>query len=359
MTSQFNSQIKLTDRTIGSGQPVFIVAEIGINHNGDLALAKEEIDAAAEAGADSVKLQNFYTEDFITDHTPTITYQTYNGGDELMAVTESQFSLFKRNEISRDWIAELAEYSRAKKICLHSTPTSKRGISDLVNVGIELLKNGSDFLTNLEFVRSLGKTGLPTVLSTGMSTISEIDDAVRVFSGTGNKNLILLHCTSSYPTPSDEINIRRIKTIADTWGVLTGFSDHSVGSSAAVLSIAMESCWLEKHFTIDKKLPGPDHRFSLDPTELSQLVREVRSAEKQLGSPSLGPTSSEIQSRNDYRLSCVSKDAMKAGDIIQDRNVAFHRPGNGLKPVEKNALIGRQLKKSIKQGHVFDIENDF
>ena len=121
----------------------------------------------------------------------------------------------------------------------------------------------------------------------------------------------------------------------------------------------MESCWLEKHFTLDKKLPGPDHRFSLDPTELSQLVREIRAAEKQLGSPSLGPTLSELQSRIDYRLSCVSRDAMKAGDIVKSRNIAFRRPGNGLKPVEKNALIGRRLKKSIKEGHVFDIKNDF
>ena len=357
--TRFQQNITLANRTIGLHQPAFIVAEIGINHNGDMGLAKEEIDAAIEAGADSVKFQNYITEDFISSKSLPITYQTYNKQGDTIEITESQYDLFKRNELTRAQLVELADYCRTRNINMHSTPTSQKGIEDLVHAGVDVLKNGSDFLPNLDFVRALAETGLPTVISTGMSTITEIDEAINAFTETGNDQLIVLHCTSAYPTPNDEVNIQRIKTIRDTWGVLSGFSDHSWGISGAVLSVAMGACWIEKHYTLDKRLPGPDHRFSLDPTELKELVQAVRAAESQIGTGLLGPTHSERHSRESFRLSCVAKTNISAGTILTKDNISFHRPGTGLKPALADVVIGRKLKSDVLKGHIFDEKTDF
>jgi N-acetylneuraminate synthase/N,N'-diacetyllegionaminate synthase len=324
---------------------VFIVAEIGINHNGDLSLAKEEILAAAEAGADSVKFQNYHTNDFLSDRSLSLTYKSQG-----RCTTEPQYDLFQRCELSLDDLIEIKEFCDTQGVLFHSTPTSSKGVDDLLSIGCSVLKNGSDYLTNLDLIRFMGQTGLPTVLSTGMSTLAEIDSAVRTYRETDNDKLILLHCTSAYPAPMEEVNLARLRTLRDAFAVPVGFSDHTTGTTAAIASVILGSCWLEKHFTLDRTLPGPDHWFSMNPEELRVLVDAVREAEKVTGSPAISPTTSEESSRKAFRLSCVAARNIESGDILTRDDICFRRPGDGLPPSLKPILIGMQAKALISKG---------
>ena len=341
--------LKIGNLSVGNGHPAYIVAEIGLNHNGDMDLAKETISAAADAGANSVKFQNYITEDFISDRN--LIYKYISQGKE---VEEPQYEMFKRYEISRSDLEQIAEYCRQNKVGFHSTPTNIEGVKLLFELGVPVLKNGSDYLVNLPLIRTMGETGLPTIISTGMATLGEIDDAVRVFRETGNDKLILLHCTSSYPTPSNEVNIRRVKTLADAFGSLTGFSDHTEGVTAAVLSIAYGACWIEKHFTLDRKLPGPDHCFSSNPEEMRQLVNAIREAERMLGTTDVSPTKSERSSRSSFRLSCAAKKDMAKGEMITPGDIVFTRPGDGISPSQSEFLVGMKLRRPITEGELFN-----
>lgn len=339
-------------RPVGPGRPAYIVAEIGINHNGDMDLAKKMIDEAARAGADAVKFQNYRTEDFVPDRAQTYTYVSQG-----RQVTEVQYDMFKRCELSREDVIDLAAYCRAREIGFHGTPTGRDGIADLVAAGAGVIKNGSDFLSNLPLVRAMGETGLPTVLSTGMAVREDIDDAVKAFRETGNGKLILLHCTSSYPTPDADVNVVRVRTLRESYRCLSGFSDHSEGISAAMLSVAYGACWIEKHFTLDRNLPGPDHRFSMDPTELAALVGAVRRAEAQVGTPEIETPASEKESRARYRLSCAAARDLPQGSVIDESVLVFRRPGTGILPKDAPALYGRRLKKSVNSGHMFTADD--
>jgi N,N'-diacetyllegionaminate synthase len=329
----------------------FIVAEIGINHNGDMGLAKETIISAAEAGADSVKFQNYKIKDFISDKNLIFEYQSMG-----KKVIESQYDMFKRCELSRDQLALLKEQADSLGINFHSTPTSIEGIEDLKTIGCKIIKNGSDFLTNLKLIRAMGETGLLTVLSTGMSTISEIRDAVNTFKKTGNTNLVLLQCTSAYPTEPEEVNLARINTLRSQFNANVGFSDHTKGIIAAVGAVLFKSIWIEKHFTLDKTLPGPDHWFSSDPSEFKELVNAVRYAEKLIGSDEILPTKSEKISRKEFRLSCVASRDLKSGSCVTVDDIEFRRPGDGMPPSLENFLIGKKINYSIKKGQQFKKE---
>ncbi len=332
-------------RMIGSGYPCFVVAEIGINHNGDLELAKEAIIAAAEAGADAVKFQNYHTEDFICDRNLTLHYRSQ--GRE---VVESQYELFKRCELSRDQLAALKDLADRHGIDLHSTPTSVVGLQDLKDIGCSIVKNGSDYLTNISLIRAMGQSGLLTVLSTGMATAAEIDIAVRAFRETGNELLVILHCTSSYPTPPEDVNLARLAALATAFDVPVGFSDHSVGTTAAVGAVVLGACWVEKHFTVDRDLPGPDHWFSMDPGDLRRLVTAVRDVERMVGSPRIEPTPSEALGRRDYRLSCVAARDMAMGDEVTLADIVFQRPGDGIAPLHVDLLVGLKLRRPLNRG---------
>jgi N-acetylneuraminate synthase/N,N'-diacetyllegionaminate synthase len=223
------TQINIGGRTIGRGAPCFIAAEIGVNHNGDVALARRMIDAAADAGADAVKFQNYRTEDFISDRS--LTYEYVSRGK---TVVESQFDMFKRCELRPEDLAALARHCEKKGVVFFSTPTSEAGIADLVRAGAPLLKNGSDYLVHLPLIRAMARSGLPTVLSTGMATLAEIEDAVIAFREAGGRDLVLLHCTSAYPTADADAHLRKIPTLATAFGCPVGFSDHTWGTVAAV-----------------------------------------------------------------------------------------------------------------------------
>ena len=336
-------------RLIGEKQPCFLVAEISMNHNGDIRLAKKTIDAAVSAGADAVKFQNYCTEDFISDRT--LTYEYISQGQ---TVIESQYEMYKRCELTREMLSELKQYCDIRNICFHSTPTSEQGIRDLQAINVPLMKNGSDYLSHLPLITLMGETGLPTVLSTGMATLAEIDDAVRTFRSTGNEQLILLHCVSSYPAPAEDVHLRKLSALAAAFGCPVGFSDHTEGVTAAIGAVALGACWIEKHFTFDKNLPGPDHRFSADNHEFKTLVEGIRTIEKSLGESSIYPSpSEEAMGRQDFRLSCVAAHDLSAGDDLTEVDISFRRPGTGLPPKGRDWLVGRKLSQDVVAGHVF------
>ena len=344
--------VQIAGRSVGPGAPVFIVAEIGINHNGDTDLAKRTIDAAVRAGATSVKFQSYRTEDFIPDRT--LTYEYVSAG---RTVVESQYEMFKRCELTQQHVAELKQYCDRAGTVFHSTPTNERGVADLVALGVPVLKNGSDYLTHLELIRSMGASGLPTVLSTGMATLEEVDDAVRAFRETGNEALILLHCTSRYPTPSDDIHLPRMRRLSQRFGALVGFSDHTEGYLAAVAATALGACWIEKHFTLDKTLPGPDHPFSSDEAEFAQLVQAVRATETAMIDSDLDFSVQERENRENFRLSCQTREPLAAGHVLRREDIVFQRPGTGLPPKLVGELLGRGVVRDLPAHHVLRRED--
>ncbi len=345
-------QIDINGRKIGPGQPAYLVAEIGINHNGDMNLAHQTMLAAKESGADAVKFQNYRTEDFISDRNLTYCYQSQ--GQE---VCESQFEMFKRHEISYRQLESLFKYAASIGIDIHSTPTNADGVEALCDLKAGVLKNGSDYLTHLPLIQTMGETGLPTVLSTGMALKQEIDEAVDVFTRTGNRKLLLLHCTSLYPTPASEVNLNRMRSLAKNYQTLVGFSDHHEGTQAAQMAIAMGAVWIEKHFTLDCNLPGPDHRFSSNPAEFSQLVKQVRSVEQLLGRNNLECSDAEIEQRKQFCLSCTAAKDLPAGHNLQKGDVVFQRPGTGLAPKFALQIYGKSLKSSLVSGQQIQWED--
>ena len=344
--------IRIGSRAVGNGHPSYVVAEIGINHNGDMSLARRAIDAAKAAGADAVKFQNYRTEDFIRDRTLLYTYKSQG-----RSVTEPQYDMFKRCELSKDQLGELKGYCDSLSIDFHSTPTNEEGIRALTELGVGVLKNGSDYLGNLALIGAIGRTNLPTVLSTGMATMADIDEAVRTFRATGNDKLILLHCVSSYPTPVENINLAKISALGCAFDCLVGFSDHSEGSTAAIGAVAFGACWIEKHFTLDRNLPGPDHWYSSDPPEFRALVDGIRLIEKARGSSRLELSPIELDMRAVARLSCVAARKLAAGATIAANDIAFKRPGDGLPPNLASRLIGRRLVCDLEENQAFDLSH--
>lgn len=344
--------IRIGSRVLGENQPCVMVAEVGINHNGDMMLAHRCIDAAADSGADAVKFQNYRTEDFLSDRD--LTYEYVSQGNTII---EPQFDIFKRCELGSEQLRELREHCERRGVIFFSTPTSESGIRELVSVGVPLLKNGSDYLVHLPMIRAMAQTGLPTVISTGMAEAADIEDAVNAFHGAGGRDLILLHCTSSYPTLAEDVHLRKIRTLSQRFDCPVGLSDHTKSTIAAIASVALGACMIEKHFTLNKNLPGPDHSFSADPGEFRILAESVRTAEKSLGRSELVPANSEMAARREYRLSCVSARDLSAGHSLTAADIAFRRPGTGFAPKEAYRLIARELVRDVPKGHVFAPED--
>lgn len=346
------SAIRVGQRFVGEGWPCFLAAEIGINHNGGLNLAHRCIDAAADAGADAVKFQNYRTEDFVSSRS--LMYEYVSQGQTL---SESQYDMFKRCELPPGSLRELREHCDRRNVIFFSTPSSEQGLQELAELGVPLLKNGSDYLVHLPLIQAMARTGIPTVLSTGMAVYPDIEDAVNAFRQAGGKDLVLLHCTSAYPTPAEDVHLRKLPALAAAFGCPAGLSDHSCGNVAAIGAVALGACMIEKHFTLDKNLPGPDHRFSADPSEFRALVEAVRTMEKNLGSAELKPVKSEESGRREYRLSCVAAHDLPAGHSLAASDIAFCRPGFGFPPKNSTMILNRQLNKEIPTGHVFAPED--
>lgn len=322
-----------------------LIAEIGINHNGDMNLAEEMIRAAAKAGADAVKFQNYRTEDFLSDDTLTYTYKSQG-----VEITESQFAMFKRCELSTDDLIRLKRCCDESGVLFFSTPTSCEGVDELASIGTSWLKNGSDYLGHLPLIRHMARSRIPTILSTGMATEEEVASAVSAFREAGGRDPVLLACTSSYPTPPDCVNLRRITTLAKKFKCPSGFSDHTNGWEAAVAAVCLGACMVEKHFTTDRNLPGPDQSFSSTPDEFSELVMRIRGVETMLGLPEIAPTPSEQDARKQFRLSCVAKNDLLLGHVISDEDIAFRRPANGFPPCQVNQLLGKKVVSFVGRG---------
>jgi N,N'-diacetyllegionaminate synthase len=340
--------IDLYDRVRDGTAPAYVVAEIGINHNGSLDLALAGIDAAAEAGADAVKFQNFKTSDFVTDPSLEIRY-TQNRTE----VTEQLVDLFGRVEIDTAFLEEIDRHCAARGIDWHSTPTNADGIAALTRLGTNVLKNGSDYLGNLDLIRAMAETGLPLVLSTGMATFADIEEALDAVRKAGNTRAVLLHCTSQYPTPADEVALRRMTRLEQAFGLPVGFSDHTEGSVAAVAAVARGARWIEKHFTADKNLPGPDHAISADPAEFAAYVRDIRAVEAMMRAPGTTLSPREADARRQHRLSCVAAADLPAGHVIARSDILYRRPGTGFAPNRAELLAGLRLARAIKAGEPF------
>ncbi|MCH8282372.1 MAG: N-acetylneuraminate synthase family protein [Chloroflexi bacterium] len=344
--------IRIGDREIGAGVPCFLVAEIGINHNGDLELAKETVAAAAQAGADAVKFQNFRTEDFLSDRNLTYTYK--NQGREI---TESQWDMFKRCEPPPEWWPDIKEQCDSLGIVFFSTPTSERGVDELVEVGAPLLKNGSDYLTHTPLLEYMGSTGIPVVVSTGMADQQDVDEAVAAVRRGSKSPLMLLHCTSAYPTPVESTNLLRMVTLRERYGVPVGYSDHTEGYQAAAQAVALGASMIEKHFTLDHDLPGPDQWFSTTPDEFARLVKEVRDAETRLGDRAIAPAAVEDVARQSYRLSIVAAVDFPKGTRLSEDLVTFRRPGTGILPGMLKVYLGRTFARDIVAGEPLKSED--
>ena len=279
-----------------------IIAEAGVNHNGSLELAKRLIEAAADAGADAVKFQTFVAEEVVSINAPKAEYQK-----QATDASESQYEMIKKLELSREAHKELMEYAKNKNIMFLSTPFDERSVDLLVELGVPLIKISSGEITNHPFLRYIAKKDLPIILSTGMSTLEEVREAVSVIKKTGCNDLTLLHCTSNYPALFEDCNLRAMKTMADAFKIPVGYSDHTPGRVVPVAVAALGACVIEKHFTLDKNLPGPDHKASLDPDELKDMVYDIRKVEKALGSSVKAPVELELEVRNVVRRSIVAK----------------------------------------------------
>lgn len=326
---------------------VFIIAEVGINHNGDLKVAKQMIDEAKNIGADCVKFQTFKAEEFVSDPKQTYTYKSQ--GQE---VTESMFEMFKRYEFSKEEWVEIVNYCKQKEILFSSTAQNKSDLEFLLSITqLPFLKVGSDDLTNLELMKYYASKNIPMMISVGMAYAYEIEDAVRTIKETGNKDITVLHCVSSYPTEAKDVNLKKMPVIADAFGVKVGFSDHTIGSAAAVGSICLGAIVVEKHFTLDNKMAGPDHWFSINPIELKKYIKNIRFIEKAIGNSTLEPTKKELEMRKIARRKIVARDDILEGEKITIEKIDFKRvedsKNQGIEPKNFLFIENRIAKKKI------------
>jgi N,N'-diacetyllegionaminate synthase len=334
--------IQLGARYIGPGHPVFIIAEAGVNHNGDLQLARQLIDAAVEAGADAVKFQAFKGEEVASGVAAKADYQLATSG-----AGESQLDMIRKLELSDVGFRELQAYCGARDILFLATPFDYGSADLLEAMDVPLFKISSGEITNLPFLEYLAAKGRPIILSTGMSFLGEVDQAVRLLQGAGCEALILLHCTSNYPTLPADVNLRAMQTLGTAFGRPVGFSDHTVGIAVAPAAVALGACVIEKHFTLDRTLPGPDHQASLEPAELADLVRSIRTVEAALGAPVKQRVANEEPVAQVARRSLVAACDLAAGTVLTREMIAIKRPGNGLQPALLLQFVGRRLRVDV------------
>lgn len=319
-------------------QKTLIIAEAGVNHNGDLELARQLIDVAAEAGADLVKFQTFRADRLATRTADRAAYQALNTGLE-----ETQYDMLKRLELSPQAHLELVRHCARRQIGFFSTAFDLESVDFLVSLGQTLFKVPSGEITNYPYLRHIGRLKKSVILSTGMATLSEIEAAIDVLehAGTPRSDMTVLHCTTSYPTVMTDVNLRAMQSIKTAFGVQVGYSDHTVGIEVAVAAVALGATIIEKHFTLDRNLPGPDHKASLEPGELGQLVRSVRNVEQALGDGLKRPTAGELGNRLVARQVIVASRSIAFGEILSEDNLTTKRAGNGLSPMRWNEVVGR------------------
>lgn len=325
---------------------VLIIAEIGVNHNGDITLAKKMIDAAKDSGADAVKFQTFTAEALASRNTPKVEYQL-----STTNVHETHFEMLRGLELGRQEHYELADYCRQRDIDFLSTPYDIESAQFLAAMNVRFFKTASADLVDLPMQRYIASTGIPTIVATGMATLGEIERVVRIYEELGNSNLILLHCVSNYPCSDASLNLRAMQTMGLAFSTPYGFSDHSEGYLAAVASVAMGAKVIEKHFTLDKELLGPDHKASSNPAEFSDLVRSVRCVEEMLGKPRKICQPEERQMAEVSRKSLVLNKSLRAGQVFTEEDMQLKRPGTGISACFLPDIVGKVARVDLPAGH--------
>jgi len=341
-----NKSIRIGKRSIGKYQPVFMIAEAGVNHNGSLKLAKTMIDRAKEAGADAVKFQTFKAEELATREAPKAAYQKRNlpGG--------SQFDLLRSLQLSENNFRELSAYCAKKGIIFLSTPFEEASADFLNKLKIPAYKISSGDLTNFPLLRKVAGFKRPVILSTGMGSLAEVKEAVRVIHSAGDRDIILLHCTSNYPADFADVNLNAMLTLANEFNLMVGYSDHTPGIEVPIAAAALGARVIEKHFTLDKELPGPDQRASLDPAELRNMVRAIRNIEQAMGDGIKAPRRSEEAIKMVARKSIVARRAIPCGARLTLDMLAVKRPGTGIAPAFLKDLIKMRTKVAMRKDQI-------
>lgn len=325
---------------------VFIIAEAGVNHNGSIELAKKLIDVAVESGVDAVKFQTFKAENLVSKNAQKADYQK-----QTTDKAESQFDMVKKLELDLNTHKELISYCKTKNIMFLSTPFDHDSIELLNDLGLEFFKIPSGEITNLPYLRHIGKICTKVILSTGMADIGEIEDALDILieAGTKKENIAILHANTEYPTPMEDVNLKAMVTIGKTFDVSYGYSDHTLGIEVPTAAVALGACCIEKHFTLDKTMEGPDHKASLEPDELKAMVKAIRNIEQALGSGVKKPSKSELKNKPIARKSIVAKTDIKKGEILSENNIAVKRPANGISPMRWDEIVGNIAQKDYKE----------
>lgn len=325
---------------------VFIIAEAGVNHNGSIELAKKLIDVAYDAGADAVKFQTFKADMLVSKTAQKAHYQ-----QQTTDTQESQYDMIKKLELDENAHHELIAYCQHKKILFLSTPFDHESIDLLNTLGMNIFKIPSGEITNLPYLRHIGKLGKEIILSTGMATLGEIENALDVLTAEGilKEKITILHATTEYPCPIDEVNLRAMQTIAQAFGIQVGYSDHTNGIEVPIAAVAMGAVVIEKHFTLDRTMQGPDHKASLEPDELIAMVKAIRNIEKALGNGIKKPSPSELKNMSIARKSIVAAKTIQKGDILDENNLAIKRPGNGINPMRWDDVIGTTALKDYTE----------
>ena len=329
--------------------PVYLIAEVGVNHNGNLGLAKSMVRSAAECGAHAVKFQTFTAEGLVTRGTPKVEYQKSTTSDQ-----ESHYEMIKNLEMPESFYPELIELCNELKVDFLSTPYDVQSVDFLESLNVGLYKAASADLVDHILLERIAKTLKPTILSTGMATLGEIEEALEIFHKQGNEQVILLHCVSNYPCSISSLNLLSMQTLSHAFGFPVGYSDHSEGSLAASISVALGAVLVEKHFTTDKTLAGPDQAASSSPEEFRELVSQVRLAQSALGSPVKACQEEERQMSFVSRKSLVTSRELSADSIIQREDLTVKRPGTGLRSKVMSEVIGRRVRRDLPVNHLLD-----
>ncbi|MHB8475481.1 MAG: N-acetylneuraminate synthase [Steroidobacteraceae bacterium] len=329
-----------------------VIAEAGVNHNGDMSLARQLIDAAAEAGADMVKFQTFAADRLVTADAAKAAYQSRDSGDG-----ESQHAMLRRLELTREMHVALIAHCKSRGVEFFSTGFDPESVDLLAELGLNRFKVPSGEITNLPYLRHIGRHRKPVIVSCGMATLGEIEAALDALDGAGTPREIVtvLHCNTEYPTPMSDVNLRAMLTIRDAFGVAVGYSDHTLGIEVAIAATAMGASVIEKHFTLDRTLPGPDHKASLEPLELKAMIAAIRNIEQALGDGIKRPSASETKNKSIARRSLVALRAIRAGEIFDDSNLTAKRPGTGLSPMRWDEVIGRAASRDFAPDEMIEL----
>lgn len=319
---------------------VFIIAEAGVNHNGNIEIAKKLIDEAVRCGVDAVKFQSFKAKNLVTKVAKQADYQKENMGKEV-----SQYDMLKALELSDEEHIELISYCNEKGIMFLSSPFDLESIDMLNNLGIEIFKVPSGEIENVPYLRKIAKTGKKVILSTGMSNLADIEFALDILKGAGARDISVLHCNTDYPTKMEEVNLRAMNTIGNAFSVEIGYSDHTKGIEVPIAAVALGAKIIEKHFTLDRNMEGPDHKASLEPNELKNMVDSIRNIEIALGDGVKALTDSEKKNIKIARKSIISSTSIKAGEVFTEDNLTIKRPGTGLSPKMWDEILGKKAKK--------------